>query len=113
MDKELEVGIKTVEAVLEKERPIDEGDPEWMQKADHVFTQADARLTEDVETATEYLMTRGHPEEDARALAEYLQRAKREEEEGKQKRTAKSAGDDVDDTDETTAFDNYDPFLYA
>lgn len=88
MDDELEIGIKTVEAVLEKERPIDSSDPEWMQKADHVFTKADARLTEDVETATEYLMTRGHPEEDARALAEYLQRAKREE--AKQKRTAKS-----------------------
>jgi hypothetical protein len=46
--------------------------PAWEREAKHVFSKADSRLTEDVETATEYLMGRGHAREQARRLAEFL-----------------------------------------
>jgi hypothetical protein len=62
-------------ALLERYRPLDSDDPEWLHKADYELRKAAPELTGGVETATEYLMNeRGHPEPGARQLAEFLNR---------------------------------------
>lgn len=52
---------------------MDFGQQFWVEEMEHVFSKSAPELTEDVETATQYLMDeRGHPEANARQLAEVL-----------------------------------------